>query len=137
MSDTERFDYPIIYDLAMEGGIDSQGKIKEVWNEAALNNSLKIWLSSYEGDMLRQPTRGGYLIPMLERPLTEANIDQFQQIIRNGFNDDFSPYLQIRQLNIIPEYEKRRFRIYLEVYSPDLKISTVVDERIKARVPGA
>lgn len=131
---SDLYDYPVVYDVAMEGGIDKQGKIQELWNEDALNNALKMWLSSFEGDLLRQPTRGGYVAPLLLRPMNRVNQGQLEQIVRNGFNEDFRPLLQLRTLQIEPNYEKGYWNTYIEVYSRDLKISTTVNERIKSQI---
>lgn len=133
MSDVQQIvDYPIVYDLDMEGGIDKKGHIKEVWNVEALTNSIKMWMSSFRGDILRGPDQGGYIAEIVMRPMTETDAEDFEQIIRNGFNEDFRPYLRVYDIEVVPNYERRYWNIRLQVYSPDLKIYAEVDERIKA-----
>lgn len=132
MSDTQITDYPIVYDLNMEGSIDKKGHVREMWNAEALTNSIKMWISSFRGDIMRGPDRGGYISEILMRPMDETDTDDFEQIIRNGFNEDFRPYLRVYNIEIVPNYERRYWSIRLQVYSPDLKVYAEVDERIKA-----
>lgn len=133
INNQQLFDYPIIYDLDMAGGIDKQGNIKELWNIDALTNSIKMWMSSYRGDFIRRPMRSGYITPLLMKRMNQVDVDEFEQIIRDGFNEDFRPVLRILNLEVVPNYERRYWEIQMEVYSPDLKIQASVSERIKAK----
>ena len=135
MSD-QLYDYPVVYDVTLEGGSDKKGQIQESWNAEALNNSLKMWISSFRGDIIRQADRAGYIAPLVMKPMNQVDVDQFEQIVRDGFNDDFRPFLRILTLEITPNYERRYWEIFMQVYSPDLKIHAEVSERIKAQTTG-
>jgi len=125
---------PVIYDLDLSGGVDSQGQIKQLWGEDALNNAIKMWIASFKGEILRAPGRAGYITQWLVRPMTESNIDDIEMAIRDGINQDFFPVLSILNITITPNYAGRYWEIYIEVYSEILKIRTVVSEKIKAQV---
>jgi len=123
-----------IYDHDYLGTVDTNGAIKQVWGEEALNQSLKHWLASFRGDIIRDPNKGGFLTPLLAKPMNLINQDNLKMAIKDGLYQDYKPYLAIQKLEVKAENEGRYWYIYLEVYSKDLKVSTVVEEKIKARV---
>lgn len=123
---------PYIFDYDYLGRVDNNGELRTLWGEEALKQSIKLWIASFKGDVIRQPTKGGYVSRWLMKPMATADVDEIEMVIRNGIYSDFSPYLQIRDLRITPNYEQRYWEIYLAVYSPDLKVNTTVSERIKA-----
>lgn len=127
-------DYPIVYDVSLDGKVKKNGEISQVWNKEALVNALKMWIASYKGEYIRNPEAGGYVTKHLMKPMRQDGIDAIKSSIRNGISDDFRPFLRIRQLEVVPNYEKRYWRIYMEVYSPDLKVDATVDEKIKNQV---
>ena len=123
---------PLIYDHDISGRIGLSGDILQVWEQDALINSLKMWISSRKGDMIHEPRRGGYLIDWLTKSMNETNIENLEMSIRDGLDQDFSPRLQIINLIVSPDTKKRQWNIYMEVFSPELKLRAVLDERIKA-----
>lgn len=123
--------YPVLYDLDLSGGVDSYGRINEVYNSDALNNAILMWIASVEGETFRNPKKGGYITKLLGKPMRQTNVDQFKMQIRNGFDRDFRPYLTINALEVIPHYEEKYWEIYMEVYSEDLKIYTDVSANIR------
>ena len=131
---TENAEVNVIYDHYYFGGANSRGEIKQVWGKEALDNTLKMWLASLSGEIIRSPERAGYLRYWLTKPMTEVQVDDLYMTIRDGFSHDFVPHMKIIDLSITPNLEKRRWNIYLKVYSPDLKIMTEISEEIKARV---
>ena len=125
---------PLIYDYDISGGVGLNGDILQVWEQEALINSLKMWISSRRADIIREPERGGYLIDWLTKAMSADNIDAIQMSIRDGLDQDFSPHLQVINLIVTPDVQKRQWRIYMEIYSPELKLQAVLDERIKATI---
>ncbi len=123
---------PLIYDYDISGKVGLSGDILQVWEQDALINSLKMWISSRRGGIIREPTRGGYLIDWLTKTMSETNIENLEMSIRDGIDQDFSPHLQIINLIVSPDTKKRQWNIYMEVFSPELKLRAVLDERIKA-----
>ena len=130
----ERVERGLIYDHLLEGGINNNDEINQVWGKEALDNAIKMWLASMEGEIIRQPNRGGYLRPLLTKPMHEINQDELEMTIRDGFDQDMNPYLQILDLQVTPDYSNQTWQLYMRVYSNDYKILTEVSEDIKARV---
>lgn len=124
----------LIFDHDLEGTILPNGTIKQLWEKDALTNSLKMWITSRRGDVVREPERGGYLYSWLTKPLREEEIDNIEMAIRNGIEQDFQPFLRIIALQVTPNYEGRYWEIYLETYSPYLALRSTVNEKIKATI---
>lgn len=123
-----------IFDYDYQGLKDKNGAITQLWGEPALNQSIKLWLVSFQGDIVRAPKRSGYITNWLMKPMNDDNIDRVKMAIKDGIYQDFEPALIIDVLEVTPNYEERYWHIYLEVYSNALKTKAVVDEKIKARV---
>jgi len=131
IKDIKEIDYPQVYDLDYRGGIDAQGFIRETWGDRALVNSLKLWISSFKGDLINNLNTGGRVVQHLLKPMRQVDIQNFKQSIRDGIAMDYGPTLKIKKLEITPNYEERVFEIYMEVYSKELKYVTGLYEKIK------
>lgn len=123
-----------IFDHDYQGFVDGQGKILQLWGEEALKQSIKLWLASFQGDIVRNPKRSGYITYWLMKPMSVDNIDRIKMAIKDGIYQDFTPSLIIDLLQIEADFENRHWHIYMEVYSPTLKTKAIVDEKIRARV---
>lgn len=128
------FDVPTVYDHDLEGGADSNGQIRQVWGREALENSIKMWITSQSGEIIRSPQRGGYLFPWLTKPMTEVDTEDFAMSIRDGIDQDFTPALRIVRLEVNPNYSKRYWELYLEVQAQEFKTRVTISEKIKAQV---
>lgn len=122
---------PLIFDYDISGRVGISGDILQVWEKDALINSLKMWIISRRGDVVREPQRGGYVFDWLLKPMNSVNAEEVEMSIRDGIDQDFTPFLRILNLSVTPINEKRQWRIYMEVYSPDLQLKATLDERIK------
>jgi hypothetical protein len=122
---------PLVFDYDISGRVGVAGDILQVWEKEALVNSLKMWIMSRKGDIIREPNRGGYLIQWLTRPMSEENAENVEMAIRDGIDQDFDPYLKILFLKVTPNYINRYWDIYMEVESPQLNVQTALSARIK------
>jgi hypothetical protein len=125
-----------VYDVDYRGRMNDNGGLRYLWGEDALNQAIKLWIASFQGEIVRQPGRGGYITYWILQPMNDDNAERVQMSIQDGFYQDFTPYLEIQTLKVAPNYEQRYWHIYMEVYSNTLKLSTTVDEKIKAKVTG-
>jgi len=123
-----------IFDHDYQGFIDEKGQVTQLWGEAALTQSIKLWIASFQGDIVRNPKRGGYITYWLMKPMTTDNIDRIKMGIKDGIYQDFSPALTLEKLEVEADFENRRWNIYMEVYSPSLKTKATISESIKARI---
>lgn len=125
---------PLIFDYDISGRIGLSGEIVQVWERDALINSLKMWIISRKGGIVREPGRGGYVFDWLLKPMHEVNAEDVEMSIRDGIDQDYTPYLKILNLKVTPNGAGRYWRIYMEVYSPELNMQATLDEKIKATV---
>jgi hypothetical protein len=124
----------LIYDTDLNGGVDSNGQINQLWGSDALSNSIIMWLISFKGDIIHDPNRGGYFTYWLFKPMLLKNVDAMKMSIRNGIDQDFTPKLTLNKLDIIPNFAKRYWNVYMEVYAASLQIGSTVDVNIKNKV---
>jgi len=118
------FDYDLFGEI-------KDGSIKTLYERDALINSLRLWISSKQGDFIGGRTRGGYVRKALNRPMSETDSVDVYQAIMTGLTNDFSPTLEIISLNVVPNLEKRRWEINLDAYAPSLKQRIEVKESLK------
>jgi hypothetical protein len=120
-----------IVDVDLTGELDAQGKIPYHTGPDALTNAIKMWVASFKGDILDHPSKGGYVTSLLMKPMNQVSVEVLTESILNGLENDFSPPLQILDLQIDPDYKNRTWKFYLSVFSPDLRMGSVVNEEIQ------
>ena len=121
-----------IFDYDLTGGTDTSGRIKELNGKQAFENSVLLWLTSMEGDTIREPYSGGYAYPYLMKPLSEENRDLLQDIIYDGLIEDFGVTFQINEVSVIPNYSKRKWEINISGYSQTYNTSVDLGVGINA-----
>jgi len=120
-----------LFDHYLFGGIDGTGTIKQVWGNDALNNAILVWLSSYQGDFLRNPAAGGYLTKLLMKPMSEQRRKQIIDDVKRGLFEEFQPKLENVDLTVVPDYDKKMWNIQLTAYAPDVKQSIDLNIQVK------
>ena len=126
MKENNIFDYSIF-------GSNEDENIREVYEREAFTNSLRMWIASYEGDYIGGSTRGGYVMEAISRPMTETDTELVYGIIYEGLTKDFRPAIQVQNLEVKPDWEKRRWVIELDYFVPELNFSSTIQESLKGR----
>lgn len=103
----------------------------ELWNKDALNNAIKIWMTLFQGEIVRQPTVGGYLTTWIVKPMTEDNTDEIRESLIFGLENGFNPALKVQEISVKPDFQNRKWIIDVTVFSPDLKIQSELNLEIK------
>lgn len=129
----ERTGNQLIFDYSYKGGLDPQGRITQLWQEDALKNSIRLWIGSFEGDLIGQPYRGGKVMRYLLKPMSQVNLKQFSGALKKSFNDEFGGFAKIESLNITPQFNERRWEVSMVVSSYSLKLRTEIIDYIKGR----
>jgi hypothetical protein len=120
-----------IYDFDLFGTIDENGKIKELYNKEAVENSILIWLTSYNTDIIRNPGNGGYLTQFLHKQMSEQIRRDIYESLIDGFNQDFNLVVILNDLQVIPDYENKTWKINIEAYIPEIKDSITVSALVR------
>jgi hypothetical protein len=126
----------IPYDIYFLGGIDSQGRINELFGKDALRNAIRMWLISYKGEIIKKPYAGGYMVQWLYKPMTSVAPEDIEHSLRDGFDQDFRPTAFISNVSVIADYTKNQWLVTFDVYVPALKISIYIEEQIKNQYQG-
>jgi phage baseplate assembly protein W len=122
---TNYFDYYIL------GGINSKGEVKSVFDQAAIENAILMWLTSKEGEYLNRPSYGGYLYLNLNKPMNDTRTRQIQIAITQGLANDFYPQLIIQSVQVIPNYEQRHYLISVSGFCSTTNTTFLVEEKFR------
>jgi hypothetical protein len=109
-----------IYDVDIEGGFDNLGKVSELWGRDALSNAIKMWINTKRSEIMRSPSRGGYIEPYLTKPLDDNTAALILDTLRFGLTQDFGIKLVLIRLDVIANNNTKAWDIEIVVFSPDL-----------------
>jgi len=129
----ERTGDQLIFDYDYRGGLDYQGRIEEVWQEEALQNSVRLWIGSFQGDIIGQPNRGGTVMRYLFRPMSQVKIKQFAGALKSSFNNEFNGVARIENLQITPLLEEKKWLVNMTVSSYALKLVTEIKDYLRGQ----
>lgn len=118
-------------DFSATGETDYNGQLRILKDNEALENALRMWIASFRGEIIRQPDKGGYIVQWLTKPMSEDTRTSIKEAIEDGLFEDFQPPVQIRQLNIIPDYENQNWKIELKGYCPALRETFSLSEKLR------
>lgn len=119
------------FDYYIEGGINTKGEVKSVFDQSALNNAILMWLCSKKGEYIGNPNYGGYLTYHLNKLMSDNRTQQIQISINQGLQKDFFPDLLIQTVEVIPNYVKRTYHIRVKGYCPTINTVFSVDENFR------
>ncbi len=123
----------IIFDFDKTGGFDANGQMQKIYGEEAMQNAISMWIESFKGEVLRDPRSGGYVRYYIQKSLSEEAQSGLIEAITTGFEQDFSPELELKELIVEPEFSNKAWLIRLSVRSTRFKIETVTEDRLKVR----
>ncbi len=103
----------IYIDLDLYGNENIDGTAIEHTEDDALSNALLSWLTSRKGEYIKNPERGGILVGLDFKNLSNENLEEFHFKIQNEFYKEFGNILTLQNLDIIPHYEDRYTEIII------------------------
>ena len=107
-----------LVDYCYTGGFNNEGVMKLVYDEDAVENALKMWLVSVQGDIVRYGGYGGYIYKALHKPMNEDTVEEVTRFIEIGLDENFTPFLQIESVLVEPDYGKKLYLIDIEGFIP-------------------
>jgi hypothetical protein len=105
---------------------NSPATLQLVYNENAIKNALKLWITSYKGDIVKRPNAGGYVTRWLFKQMNDITKQSIYTSILEGIAIDFNNELQVKSLSVVPNYQKRTWELSLIVYSTKYKFETTL-----------
>lgn len=120
-----------LHDHDLDGGIDSAGIIKQNYDREAVENAVKLWLLSYQGDFVANPNKGGILIPFITKPMTDTRAESMKESVITYIGEDFQGDLVVLDLQILPNYEKRYWTINMTGYSNSFQVGFSFTEKVR------
>lgn len=118
-------------DTDIRGLIDHSGNLVTLTGTEAIKNSIIVWLTSFRNDILRSPGKGGYLTQHLYKPMSEYNRDLIRDSIMDGLYQDYFPSVRVNSIQVVPDYEKKEWTIYLDVYVSEIKEEVTMSTTVK------
>mgnify|MGYP006424737643 CR=1 FL=1 len=126
---TQELEY---WDIDATGELDPGGKVRTLGSREAVEQALKLWVVSIRGEILRRPTKGGYITQWLYKPLSSDTAGRIQDSIRNGLRDDFPVKVRIKNIRVTPQYERSTYRVQLSIQVPIIQDIAEVDVDIRS-----
>lgn len=118
-------------DFTSNAEIEPDGSLRLVSGSEALMNSLRMWIASFQGEIIRRPAKGGYIIQWLMKPMSEETRVRIAEAIEEGLFEDFEPKIRIQKLSVTPNYEGQYWEIELRGYAPLLKEAFSLSEKLR------
>ena len=121
-----------IIDYSINGGTDTSGALKELYGKKAFENAILVWLTSMEGDTIREVGRGGYIYPYLMKPLSFETAEEMADTIRDGLVEDFQSAIEIIGVAVNPNPNTRAWEVQITGYSPEYKENVEVSTSLRS-----
>lgn len=118
-------------DYSLDAELNESGTLRVLEGKEAIINALRIWISSFRGDVIRRPESGGYITRWLMKPMTEETAFAIKRALNDGLSDEFSPALIPTTIEVIPHYEREFWEIHIEAYCPEFRDHINVIENIR------
>lgn len=78
-------------------------------------NRVLLWLASKPNDYVRGNLRGGVLYSLIAQKMNDYNLSDWENTLRNKFNEEFSGELSLVYIKLIENNEKNTLSINLMV----------------------
>lgn len=118
-------------DTDIRGLIDNSGNLTTLTGIDAIKNSVITWLTSFRNDIIRSPGKGGYLTQHLYKPMSEYNRQLIRDSIVDGLYQDYFPTVRINSIQVSPDYEKKEWTIFLDIYVSEIKEEVTMSTTVK------
>ena len=109
------FDYPL------DGAIDSQGHILNLYSIRAVENALSCWISSFKGEDIRAPHNGGFIVALLEKNVDEETASDIAAKLKTELEFTFSPSITIGSITVFADMQNDLYNISIKGYIAELK----------------
>jgi len=123
----------LYYDLPNYKYTNANGELRPLYNEDALANAIKIWITSARGENIRR-IDGGYLYAQLGKPMNSNTAEAIKNSLLLGFENDFTPNLTITTLEVVPDYVNKIWKIYIAGFTPIFNVGVNTAVAVKNNI---
>jgi cobyric acid synthase len=102
-----------------------------VFKDAALVNTVRMWMLSKAGDYYREPQRGGIIDEILGTKMTQENLNNLKSYMINKFKSEFT-LVEIVQLDLTADPISRTWKVAFQVL--DIINKTLVNFSVNVQV---
>ncbi|MGL5913506.1 MAG: hypothetical protein ACRCZB_05020 [Bacteroidales bacterium] len=120
----------VYIDYEHTGSIDEKGNLKILYDQEALTNAIKLWVCSFRGERLYKPTKGGFIVGALLKPMSEERSQDIQKDIVYGLATDFRPSITVNECSVVPDFENSCYYIKIVGYCPSFKSDVETELRL-------
>lgn len=99
------------HDIDIFGREKADGSALEFFDEEAIKNAVKLWLTSKKGEFLYQPEEGGVLERALFKNMEGDSMTLFLFTLKNAMINNFAPSITPLSIELVPNYETRLLEI--------------------------
>jgi hypothetical protein len=103
--------------------VTPQGNIPVLTDQDALTNAINLWICSFRGERLYHPHDGGIISENLLKPMSDERATAIHDDLVDGLGYRFSPYVEVQECKVTPDYERNTYWIEIRGYCPSLKVS--------------
>lgn len=109
-------------DVDIYGRQNTDGSALEYFDSDAISEALRDFVMSKRGDFLYDPGMGGILDTPLFKVMTPDSMEMLRFRIRNAITNYFTPYIQLKTVDIIPDMNNRILQVNLIYYTQNSEI---------------
>lgn len=124
----------IYVDFSSTANINNKGSLELLEDIDAVENAFRLWISSFQGDFINQPNKGGYITQWLLKPLSDNNAESIRYAIQDGIEEDFTPAIVLTSVEVTPVYENNYYNIVVKGYIPSLKEKVSWSNKLKTMI---
>jgi hypothetical protein len=103
--------------------VTSQGNIPVLTDQDALVNAINLWVCSFRGERLYRPHTGGVIADNLLKPISDDRARSIHDDLIDGLAYKFTPYVEVQECTVTPDYERNTYWIMIRGYCPGLRSS--------------
>ena len=114
-------------DIDATGRKNEDGSALEYFDADAIGEALRNFVMSKKGDYLYEPTLGGLADSSLFKVMTTEAKEMLSFKIRNAITNYFTPYIQLKTIDLISDYQSRvlQINIIYSIQTGEIKTTTI------------
>lgn len=107
----------IIYkDISYDSQMSFSGELVTVEGKDALENAMRLWITSFLGERIRHPDWGGLITRWLYKLMTPDVEEEIRLGVTLGLQNEFSDVMKLTNVSVSADYEDKLWHIEVSAY---------------------